>query len=132
MEKVIEQIVEATAIDKVNRKISTTYTQGLYRVTIQTRFFANSKAIISTIRESRLEVHDNYSVEISQLNIGFGEKRPEDDYNERIAAMKVDRYNLKKMQELHNFAVADANESLIITQLLLKGKTNSELFGGSN
>jgi len=79
-----------------------------------------------------LEVHDNYSVEISQLNIGFGEKRPEDDYNERVATMKVDRYNLKKMQELHNFAVADANESLIITQLLLKGKTNSELFGGSN
>jgi hypothetical protein len=132
MTKLIEQIVEATVIDKVNRKISTTYTQGLYRVTVQTRFFSNSKAIVSTIRESRLEIHDNYSVEISELNIGFGEKSPKDDYNERVATMKIDRYNFKKMQELHNFAVADANDSLIITQLLLKGKTNSELFEGSN
>jgi hypothetical protein len=67
--------------------------------------------------------------EISQLNIGFGEKRPEDDYNETIQAIKVERYNFKDIQKYHALAIEDATDSLIVTELLIKGKTNSELYG---
>jgi hypothetical protein len=123
------QIVETTTINKEDRTISTKYTTGAYRVSISTRWYPTRKSYISTVRESRLEFHGNYVTEISQLNIGFSEKRPEDDYNETIQAVKADRYNFKDIQKHHALAIEEATDSLIVTELLIKGKTNSELYG---
>jgi hypothetical protein len=123
------QIVETTTVNKEDRTISTKYTTGAYRVTVQTRYYPTRKSYISTVRESRLEFHGDYVTEISQLNIGFGEKRPEDDYNETIQAIKVERYNFKEIQKYHALAIEEATESLIVTELLIKGKTNSEIYG---
>lgn len=123
------QIVETTTINKEDRTISTKYTTGAYRVTVQTRYYPTRKSYISTVRESRLEFHGDYVTEISQLNIGFSEKRPEDDYNETIQAIKVDRYNFKEIQKYHALAIEEATDSLIVTELLIKGKTNSEIYG---
>lgn len=127
-----ETIVEAVKINKVDRVIANTYTVGTYRVTVQTRYFSGSKAYVSTVRESKLQFGDGYVTEISQFNIGLSEQRPQDDYNQKIqTAIKV-RYNFKDLENYHALAVNEANDSLIITELLLKGKTNSEIFEGSN
>jgi len=123
------QIVETTTVNKEDRKITTKYTTGAYRVSVSTTYYASRKSYISTVRESRLEFHGDYVTEISQLNIGFGEKRPEDDYNETIQAVKVERYNFKDIQKYHAQAVEEAAETKIVTQLLIKGKTNSEIHG---
>jgi hypothetical protein len=123
------QIVETTTINKEDRVITTKYTTGAYRVSVSTRYYPTRKSYISTVRESRLEFHGDYVTEISQLNIGFGEKRPEDDYNETIQAIKVERYNFKEIQKYHALAIEEATESLIVTELLIKGKTNSEIYG---
>jgi hypothetical protein len=123
------QIVETTTVNKEDRKITTKYTTGAYRVSVSTTYYASRKSYVSTVRESRLEFHGDYVTEISQLNIGFGEKRPEDDYNETIQAVKVERYNFKDIQKYHAQAVEETTESKIVTQLLIKGKTNSEIHG---
>jgi len=123
------QIVETTTVNKEDRKITTKYTTGAYRVSVSTTYYASRKSYVSTVRESRLEFHGDYVTEISQLNIGFGEKRPEDDYNETIQAVKVERYNFKDIQKYHAQAVEEAAETKIVTQLLIKGKTNSEIHG---
>jgi hypothetical protein len=123
------QIVETTTINKEDRKITTKYTTGTYRVSVSTTYYASRKSYVSTVRESRLEFHGQYVTEISQLNIGFGEKRPEDDYNETIQAVKVERYNFKDIQKYHALAIEEATDSLIVTQLLIKGKTNAEIHG---
>jgi hypothetical protein len=122
------QIVETTTVNKEDRKITTKYTTGAYRVSVSTTYYASRKSYISTVRESRLEFHGDYVTEISQLNIGFGEKSPEDDYNETIQSVKVERYNFKDIQKYHAQAVEEAAETKIVTQLLIKGKTNSEIF----
>jgi hypothetical protein len=122
------QIVETTTVNKEDRKITTKYTTGAYRVSVSTTYYASRKSYVSTVRESRLEFHGDYVTEISQLNIGFGEKSPEDDYNETIQAVKVERYNFKEIQKYHAQAVEEAAETKIVTQLLIKGKTNSEIF----
>ena len=121
------QIVETTTVNKEDRKITTKYTTGAYRVSVSTTYYASRKSYVSTVRESRLEFHGDYVTEISQLNIGFGEKSPEDDYNETIQAVKVERYNFKDIQKYHAQAVEEAAETKIVTQLLIKGKTNSEI-----
>ena len=123
------QIVETTTVNKEDRKITTKYTTGAYRVSVSTTYYASRKSYVSTVRESRLEFHGDYVTEISQLNIGFGEKRPEDDYNETIQAVKVERYNFKDIQKYHAQAIEETTESKIVTQLLIKGKTNSEIHG---
>jgi len=122
------QIVETTTVNKEDRKITTKYTTGAYRVSVSTTYYASRKSYVSTVRESRLEFHGDYVTEISQLNIGFGEKGPEDDYNETIQAVKVERYNFKDIQKYHALAIEEATDSLIVTELLIKGKTNSEIF----
>ena len=123
------QIVETTTVNKEDRKITTKYTTGTYLVSVSTTYYASRKSYVSTVRESRLEFHGQYVTEISQLNIGFGEKRPEDDYNETIQAVKVERYNFKDIQKYHAQAIEEAAETKIVTQLLIKGKTNSEIHG---
>jgi hypothetical protein len=125
-------IVETTKINKADRYISKQYTDGNYRVTVRTSYYASAKAYFSSVTESRLEFRGDYTVEISQLNIGLGEQRPEDDYHQKIQTVKVDRYNFKDLEKYHALAVAEANDSLIITELLIKGKTNSEIHGKGN
>jgi uncharacterized protein YhfF len=46
--------------------------------------------------------------------------------------VKVNRYNFQDLQKYHALAVAEADDSLIVTELLLKGKTNSEIYGKGN
>ncbi len=123
------QIVETTTVNKEDRKITTKYTTGAYRVSVRTSYYASSKSYVSTVTESRLEFHDKYVMEISHLNIGFSAKSPEDDYNETIQTVKVERYNFKDIQKYHAQAVEEAAETKIVTQLLIKGKTNSEIHG---
>lgn len=123
------QIQETTTINKEDRVIRTKYTTGAYRVTVSTRYYPTRKSYVSTVRESRLEFHGDYVTEISQLNIGFSAKSPEDDYNETIQVIPVSRYNFKEIQKYHAQAVEEANDSLIVTELLIKGKTNSEIYG---
>ena len=124
-----KQIIETTTVNKEDRKITTKYTVGAYRVSVTTDYYASRKSYISTVRESRIEFRGNYTIEISQFNIGFGEKRPEDDYNETIQAVKVERYNFKDIQKYHAQAIEEATERKIVTQLLIKGKTNAEIHG---
>ena len=123
------QIVETTTVNKEDRKITTKYTTGAYRVSVRTAYYSSSKSYVSTVSESRLEFHDKYVMEISHFNIGFSAKRPEDDYNETIQAVKVERYNFKDIQKYHAQAIEEAAETKIVTQLLIKGKTNSEIHG---
>ena len=123
------QIQETTTINKEDRVIRTKYTTGAYRVTVSTRYYPTRKSYVSTVRESRLEFHGDYVTEISQLNIGFSAKSPDDDYNETIQVIPVSRYNFKEIQKYHAQAVEEANDSLIVTELLIKGKTNSEIYG---
>ena len=122
-------IVETTKINKVERSISTKYTNGNYRVTVRTSYFGNSKTYASSITESRVEFNGNWETEISHLNLGFSEQRPEDDYRKEIQRVKVERYNFKELEKYHAVAVLEANDSQIVANLLAKGKTNSELYG---
>ena len=122
-------IVETTKINKVERSISTKYTAGNYRVTVRTSFFGNSKTYASSITESRVEFNGNWETEISHLNLGFSEQRPEDDYRKDIQRVKAERYNFKELEKYHAVAVFEANDSQIVANLLAKGKTNSELYG---
>ena len=123
------QIVETTTVNKEDRKITTKYTTGAYRVSVRTAYYSNSKSYVSTVTESRLEFHDKYVMEISHLNIGLAPKNAGDDYYETIQAVKVERYNFKDIQKYHAQAVEEAAETKIVTQLLIKGKTNSEIHG---
>lgn len=127
----MEQIVEAVKINKADRTIANTYTVGTYRVTVQTRYFTSGKAYVSTIRESRLEICEQWTTEISHFNLGFSAPSPQDDYNERIQTEIKVRYNFKDLEKYHALALNEANDSLKVTELLIKGKTNSELFEGS-
>ena len=52
-------IVETTKINKVDRSISTKYTDGNYRVTVRTSYFGNSKTYASSVTESRVEFNGN-------------------------------------------------------------------------
>ena len=122
-------IVETKKVNKVERSISTKYTAGNYRVTVRTSFFGNSKTYASSITESRVEFNGNWETEISHLNLGFSEQRPEDDYRKDIQRVKVERYNFKDLEKYHAVAVFEANDSQIVANLLAKGKTNSELHG---
>ena len=122
-------IVETTTVNKEDRKITTKYTTGAYRVSVRTSYYASSKSYVSTVTESRLEFRGDYVMEISHLNIGFSAKSAEDDYNETIQTVKVERYNFKDIQKYHAQAVEEAAETKIVTQLLIKGKTNSEIHG---
>ena len=122
-------IVETKKVNKVERSISTKYTAGNYRVTVRTSFFGNSKTYASSITESRVEFNGNWETEISHLNLGFSEQRPEDDYRKDIQRVKVERYNFKELEKYHAVAVFEANDSQIVANLLAKGKTNSELYG---
>lgn len=122
-------IVETTKINKVERSISTKYTAGNYRVTVRTSFFGNSKTYASSITESRVEFNGNWETEISHLNLGFSEQRPEDDFRKDLQRVKAERYNFKELEKYHAVAVFEANDSQIVANLLAKGKTNSELHG---
>lgn len=122
-------IVETTKINKVDRSISTKYTDGNYRVTVRTSYFGNSKTYASSVTESRVEFNGNWETEISHLNLGFSEQRPEDDYRKDLQRVKVERYNFKDLEKYHAVAVFEANDSQIVANLLAKGKTNSELYG---
>ena len=122
-------IVETTKINKVDRSISTKYTDGNYRVTVRTSYFGNSKTYASSVTESRVEFSGNWETEISHLNLGFSEQRPEDDYRKDLQRVKDERYNLKELEKYHAVAVFEANDSQIVANLLAKGKTNSELYG---
>ena len=122
-------IVETTKINKVDRSISTKYTDGNYRVTVRTSYFGNSKTYASSVTESRVEFSGNWETEISHLNLGFSEQRPEDDYRKDLQRVKVERYNFKDLEKYHAVAVFEANDSQIVANLLAKGKTNSELYG---
>lgn len=122
-------IVETTKINKVDRSISTKYTDGNYRVTVRTSYFGNSKTYASSVTESRVEFNGNWETEISHLNLGFSEQRPEDDYRKDLQRVKVERYNFKELEKYHAVAVFEANDSQIVANLLVKGKTNSELYG---
>ena len=122
-------IVETTKINKVDRSISTKYTDGNYRVTVRTSYFGNSKTYASSVTESRVEFSGNWETEISHLNLGFSEQRPEDDYRKDLQRVKVERYNFKELEKYHAVAVFEANDSQIVANLLAKGKTNSELYG---
>lgn len=116
-----------TEFDKENRAIYTKYTAGEYRVTVSTRYYGTSKTYVSSVREARIEYRGDYSLEISQFNIGFGEQRPQDDYNEQILRVKADRYSAKTLEVAQANAV-DLSETTV-QELLKKGKTNSELYG---
>lgn len=122
-------ITETKKVNKVERYISTKYTAGNYRVTVRTSFFNNSKTYVSSVTESRVEFNGNWETEISHLNLGFSEQRPEDDYRKEIQRVKVERYNFKELEKYHAVAVFEANDSQIVANLLTKGKTNSELYG---
>jgi hypothetical protein len=122
-------IVETTTVNKEDRKITTKYTNGAYRVSLSTTYYSSSKSYVSVVRESRLEFKGNYVMEISHLNIGLAPKSAGDDYYETIQAVKVERYNFKDIQKYHAQAVEEAAETKIVTQLLIKGKTNSEIHG---
>ena len=122
-------IVETTKINKVDRSISTKYTDGNYRVTVRTSYFGNSKTYASSVTESRVEFSGNWETEISHFNLGFSEQRPEDDYRKDLQRVKVERYNFKELEKYHAVAVFEANDSQIVANLLAKGKTNSELYG---
>ena len=122
-------IVETTKINKVDRSISTKYTDGNYRVTVRTSYFGNSKTYASSVTESRVEFSGNWETEISHLNLGFSEQRPEDDYRKDLQRVKAERYNFKELEKYHAVAVFEANDSQIVANLLAKGKTNSELYG---
>jgi hypothetical protein len=122
-------IEETTKINKVDRSISTKYTDGNYRVTVRTSYFGNSKTYASSVTESRVEFSGNWETEISHLNLGFSEQRPEDDYRKDLQRVKVERYNFKELEKYHAVAVFEANDSQIVANLLAKGKTNSELYG---
>jgi len=76
-----------------------------------------------------LDHEGNWETEISHLNLGFSEQRPEDDYRKEIQRVKVERYNFKELEKYHAVAVLEANDSQIVANLLAKGKTNSELYG---
>jgi hypothetical protein len=123
------QIVETTTVNKEDRKITTKYTVGAYRVSVSTTYYSGSKSYVSVVRESRLEFKGNYVMEISHLNIGLAPKSAGDDYYETIQAVKVERYNFKDIQKYHAQAIEETTESKIVTQLLIKGKTNSEIHG---
>lgn len=125
-------VVETTKVNKADRSISQQYTVGNYRVTVRTSYYGTAKAYFSRVTESRLEFHGDYTTEISQLNMGFSEQRPEDDYNQKIMTVKVDRYNFKDLEKYQALAVFQANDSLTITELLAKGQTNSEIYGKDN
>ena len=122
-------IVETTTVNKQDRKITTKYTNGAYRVSVSTTYYSSSKSYVSVVRESRLEFKGNYVMEISHLNIGLAPKSAGDDYYETIQAVKVERYNFKDIQKYHAQAIEEAAETKIVTQLLIKGKTNSEIYG---
>lgn len=125
-------IIQATKINKVERSISTSYTSGTYRVSVRTSFYKNSKTYVSSVTESRLEFRGDYTVEISQLNIGSGEQRLEDDFRKVIQSVKTEKYNFKDLEKYQTHAVFEANDSLIIAELFIKGKTNSEIYGKDN
>ena len=122
-------IVETTKVNKVERYIHTKYTAGNYRVSIRTSFFSNSKSYVSYVIESRVEFNGNWETEISKLNLGFSEQRPEDDFRKDLQRVKAERYNFKELEKYHAVAVFEANDSQIVANLLAKGKTNSELYG---
>ena len=133
-------VVETTKVNKADRSISQQYTVGNYRVTVRTSYYGTTKAYFSRVTESRLEFHGDYTTEISQLNMGFGEQRPEDDYNQKIMTVKTDRYSFKNLEKYHALAVYAASVSaldefskfLSVPELLSKGKTNSEIYGKEN
>jgi len=124
-----QTIVEATKINKVERSISTSYTSGTYRVSVRTSFYKNSKDYVSSVTESRLEFRGDYTVEISQGNIGLSEQRPEDDFRKVIQSVKTEKYSFKDLEKYQALAVYEANDSLVIAELFLKGQTNSEIHG---
>ena len=119
--------VETTkVVNKADRTISTKYTQGTYRVTVRTRYSTGAKQYISVIQESRLEISPEWTTEISQLNLGFGEQRPEDDFYKQIQRIPTTRYNAAVLADSHDKALAIAQD--IVQELLIKGKTNSEIY----
>jgi hypothetical protein len=122
-------IVETTKTDKADRSISHNYTAGNYRVTVRTSYYASTKSYYSSVVESRLEFHGDYTTAISNLNIGLSPQLPEHDFYKAIQTVKVARYNFKDLEKYHALAVYEANDSLTIAELFLKGQTNSEIYG---
>lgn len=123
----MSQLETTKVVNKAERTISTKYTQGTYRVTVRSRYSKGSKRYISVVQESRLEISPEWTTEISQLNLGFGTQRPEDDFYRIIWDEPAARYNAAVLDDTHSKAVAYAQD--IVQQLLEKGKTNSELHG---
>ena len=119
--------IETTkVVNKVDRAISTKYTIGTYRVTVRTRYFTSSKRYISVVQESRLEISPEWTTEISQLNIGFSEQGPGDDFYKTIQQVPATRYNAAVLADSHDKALAFAQD--IVAELIAKGKTKSEIY----
>jgi nitrogen regulatory protein PII-like uncharacterized protein len=88
-------IVETTKINKVDRSISTKYTDGNYRVTVRTSYFGNSKTYASSVTESR--VAQNFTERIKAMSnwtdkivvIGVGVSKEDTDKIKEIIVDKV-------------------------------------------
>ena len=82
---------------EINRRIVESWTrEDNYRVKVSTWHDKNRKAFISNLSDCRIEVSENYTMEISVM---FS------DLNQKIQIQPVNRYNYEKMADFHNKAV---------------------------
>lgn len=107
-------------VNKQERRITNAYTQGTYRVSVETYFTSHSKAYFAIVSEAKIEG----AMVITQYELFGGGG----DFREKILTQKTDRYNFKTLETLHAQAVELASGT--IGNLLIKGKTNTEIEEG--
>jgi hypothetical protein len=104
-------------VNKQERTITNSYTQGTYQVNVETYFTKYSKAYIAIVSEAKIE---GAMVIIRYKLYGGG-----GDYREKILTQKTDRYNFKTLEQVHAQAVELASGT--VGTLLQKGKTNTQI-----
>lgn len=119
-------VEQVTTINKEDRKIKKTFTQGSYRVTVQTSFYKQSKRYVSTVAESRLEFRGDFTIEISQPKLFFSVGI---DFYETVEDIKaINKYSFAILETVQATAIEKSEG--IVKDLLAKGKTNTEIEEG--
>lgn len=101
--------------NEITRKIVETYTDGSYRVRVETYHDKNRKAYITTIGECQIEKRDGYTMEFHSVFT---------NYYKRIKAESVSRYSFKSLEEFHNSTAEEV--AAIVANLLEKNKGEEE------
>jgi len=85
-----------TTVNTKSRRITTTYTEGTYRVKVSTTHSKNYKIYRTIVSECIVEINETYTMERFTMF---------QDFNQSIQSIPAPRYNAQKLQEAHESGV---------------------------